>query len=209
MTFGIGSAEDLWSGLYRRGDVRAKGKGITFPVPSVRMDPTRPFLIGGEWRMSPRSVDVAFPYDGSTVARVALADAAALEDAVRTARAGGAEMARLPSHARSAILARMAALVEARADALAETIVLEAGKTTAMARVEVERAAATLRISAGEAGRIGGEIIDLDWTPAGERAARAFTDGSRSGSSLRSRRSTFRSPSSATSSARPWPPAMP
>ncbi len=135
------------------------------------MDSPRPFLIGGEWRTSPRSVDVAFPYDGSTVARVALADALALEDAVRTARAGAAEMARLPSHARSAVLARMAALVEAGADALAETIVLEAGKTTAMARVEVERAAATLRISAGEAGRIGGEVLDLDWAPAGEGAS--------------------------------------
>lgn len=132
------------------------------------MDPPRPFLIGGEWRTSLRSADVAFPYDGSTVVRVALADAAALEDAVRTARAGAAEMARLPSHARSAILARMAALVEARADALAQTIVLEAGKTIAMARAEVERAAATLRTSAEEARRIGGEVVDLDWTPAGE-----------------------------------------
>ncbi len=134
------------------------------------MDSPRPFLIGGEWRTSPRSADVAFPYDGSTVARVALADAPALDDAVRAARAGAAEMARLPSHARSVILARMAALVEARADALAQTIVFEAGKTIGMARAEVERAAATLRISAEEARRLGGEVIDLDWTPAGEGA---------------------------------------
>ncbi len=132
------------------------------------MDSPRPFLIGGEWRTSPRQADVAFPYDGSTVARVALADAPALEDAVRIARAGAAEMARLPSHSRSGVLARMAALVEARADALAETIVLEAGKTDAMARAEVTRAAATLRASAEEARRIGGEVVDLDWTPRGE-----------------------------------------
>ncbi|MEN6341007.1 MAG: aldehyde dehydrogenase family protein [Methanospirillum sp.] len=132
------------------------------------MDPPRPFLIGGEWRTSPRSADVAFPYDGSTVARVALADTQALEDAVRTARDGAVEMASLPSRARSAVLARMAALVEARADALAETIVLEAGKTITLARAEVERAAITLRVSAEEGRRIGGEVIDLDWTPAGE-----------------------------------------
>ncbi len=132
------------------------------------MDSPRPFLIGGEWRTSPRSAGVAFPYDGSTVARVALADAAAIEDAVRTARAGAAEMAALPSHARSAILARMAAFVEAGADTFAQTIVLEAGKTIGMARIEVERAAATLRISAEEARRLGGEVVDLDWTPAGE-----------------------------------------
>jgi acyl-CoA reductase-like NAD-dependent aldehyde dehydrogenase len=64
----------------------------------------------------------------------------------------------------------MAALVESRADALAQTIVLETGKTDAMAHIEVGRAAATLRISAGEACRIGGEVLDLDWTPAGEGA---------------------------------------
>lgn len=132
------------------------------------MDPSRPFLIGGEWRTSSRSADVAFPHDGSTIARVALADAPDLEDALRTARDGAEEMARLPSHARSTVLARMAALVEARADALAETLVLEAGKTITLARVEVERAATTLRVSAEEARRIGGEVIDGDWTPAGE-----------------------------------------
>lgn len=134
------------------------------------MHPPRPFLIGGEWRTSPRSADVVFPYDGSTVARVALADAPALEDAVRMAGTGAVKMTRLPSHARSAVLTQMAALVESRADALAQTIVLEAGKTDAMARTEVERAAATLRISAGEARRIGGEVLDLDWMPAGEGA---------------------------------------
>ena len=132
------------------------------------MDPPRPFLIGGEWRTSSLSADVAFPYDGSSVARVALADTSALEDSLRTARDGAEEMAQLPSHARSAVLARMAALVEARADALAETIVLEAGKTITLARAEVERAAMTLRVSAEEGRRIGGEVIDLDWTPAGE-----------------------------------------
>jgi acyl-CoA reductase-like NAD-dependent aldehyde dehydrogenase len=132
------------------------------------MDSPRPFLICGELRTSPRSAAVAFPYDGSIVAHVALADAPALEDAIRCARAGAAEMARLPSHARSGILARMAALVEVRADALAETIVLEAGKTRAMAHYEVERAASTLRASAEEARRIGGEVVDLDWTPRGE-----------------------------------------
>ena len=145
-----------------------RAKGITVGAPSVGMDPSRPFLIGGERCTSPRSAAVTFPYDGSIVGRVALADAAEIEDAVRTAQAGAAEMAALPSHARSSVLARMAALVEADADAFAQTIVLEAGKTIGMARIEVERAVTTLRISAEEARRLGGEIVDLDWSPAGE-----------------------------------------
>lgn len=132
------------------------------------MDSIRPFLVAGEWRTSESSTDVAFPYDGSTIARVALAGGADIEDAVRAARTGADEMAASPSHARSAILARMAALVEARADALAGTLVLETGKTIGMTRVEVARAAETLRISAEEARRVDGKILDTDWTPAGE-----------------------------------------
>lgn len=132
------------------------------------MNPPCPFLIGGEWRTSPRQADIVFPYNGSIVAHVALADGAALDDAVRCSRAGAEEMVRLPSHARSSVLARMAALVESRAEALAETILLESGKTITMARAEVERAAGTLRTSAEEARRIGGELVDLDWTTAGE-----------------------------------------
>lgn len=131
------------------------------------MEP-RPFLVGGEWRTSPRVVDVVFPYDGSTVARAALAGPDDVEDALAAAVGGAATMAALPSHARSAVLARMAALVEERAVELAETIVLEAGKTIGMARTEVARAAATLRISSEEARRIDGEVLDLAWSPAAE-----------------------------------------
>lgn len=87
---------------------------------------------------------------------------------IRPAQSGAAEMAAFPSHARSTILARMAALVEADADTFVQTIVLEAGKMIGMARIEVERAAATLRISAEEARRLGGEIVDPDSTPGGE-----------------------------------------
>ncbi|NLX48818.1 MAG: aldehyde dehydrogenase family protein [Methanospirillum sp.] len=132
------------------------------------MDPPRPFIIGGERRTSSRAADVIFPYDGSTVARVALAGAGDMDDAVRSAGTGAAEMARLSSGARSAVLERMASLIEACADRFAETIVLEAGKTTSMARTEVDRAAATLRIASEEARRLGGEIVDLDWTRSGE-----------------------------------------
>jgi len=132
------------------------------------MDSPQPFLIDGAWHLSETTADVVFPYDGSIVGSIALAGVRDLEHAVATARRGAAVMRRLPAHRRSGLLARMADLAEAEADALAATIVLEAGKTIALARVEVERAVATLRISADEARRIGGEIIDLDWTPAGE-----------------------------------------
>ncbi len=132
------------------------------------MDSPHPFLIDGVWRRSGLTTDVVFPYDGSTIGSIALAEPPDLEDAIATARRGAPTMRSLPVHRRSAILGEMAALVEAEADTLAATIVLEAGKTIALARTEIERAAATLRISADEARRIGGERIDLDWTPAGD-----------------------------------------
>ena len=62
----------------------------------------------------------------------------------------------------------MAALVEARADTLAADDRPRGRQDNRHARVEVERAASTLRTSAEEARRLGGEVVDLDWTPAGE-----------------------------------------
>jgi acyl-CoA reductase-like NAD-dependent aldehyde dehydrogenase len=132
------------------------------------MDSPHPFLIDGAWRRSGTTADVVFPYDGSIIGSVELAEPRDLEDAIATARQGAPVMRSLPAHRRSAILAGMAELVRAEADALAATIVSEAGKTIALARAEVERAAAVLGVSADEALRIGGEIVDLDWNESGE-----------------------------------------
>ncbi len=130
-------------------------------------DPS-PFLVGGVWRRSSETAEVCFPFTGDPVGRVCLAGDADIDDAVRAAGSGFATTRRLPAHTRSRILYSLADQIEERSDELAETLILEAGKTRTLARGEVFRAGETIRVAAEEARRIGGEILPLDWNAAGE-----------------------------------------
>jgi len=126
--------------------------------------PEYQFLVGGEWRTNAEPFEVRFPYTGETIARVHQAGEADLDDAAGIAAEAFETTRHLSSAARSRILSVIADQVEARAAELAGILVLEGGKTRAFAAVEVQRAVGTLRTSAEEAKRIGGEVIPLDWT---------------------------------------------
>ncbi|MCC7566216.1 MAG: aldehyde dehydrogenase family protein [Methanomicrobiaceae archaeon] len=132
------------------------------------MNEPRPFLVGGEWRMSGECADIRFPYDSTAIGRVCLAADADIEDSVLRATAGFSVTRALPAHRRASILSALAGEIGRRSDELAAAIVLEAGKARPLAEAEVQRAMETIRISAEEAKRTGGEILPLDWTPAGE-----------------------------------------
>lgn len=125
-------------------------------------------IVGGEERFSGEILEVRFPYTGEPVALVHQARDADWEDAIALAHRGFSQTRQLSSFERSRILTRLAADVEAHAPELATLMVMEGGKTITFARQEVARAAETLRISAEEAKRIGGEVIPLDWTPGNE-----------------------------------------
>jgi acyl-CoA reductase-like NAD-dependent aldehyde dehydrogenase len=85
-------------------------------------------------------------------------DAAALAGRIAAAR----EKAALPSHARADILNKAAASLEKDKEALARLLAEEVGKPLKAGRVEVSRMLFTLRWSAEEARRIGGELMPLD-----------------------------------------------
>lgn len=125
-------------------------------------------IIGGEERFSGQVLEVRFPYNGDLVARVHQATPNDLEDALVFATEGFENTRALSSGDRYRILSRLAGLVESRAGELADMMVMEGGKTISFARAEVQRAAETLRISAEEAKRLGGEVIALDWTAGNE-----------------------------------------
>ncbi len=125
-------------------------------------------IVGGEERFSGQILEVRFPYTGELVALVHQATDADWEDAIASAHRGFSQTRTLSSFERYRILSRLATDVEARADELAMLMVMEGGKTITFARQEVTRAAETLRISAEEAKRIGGEVIPLDWTAGNE-----------------------------------------
>lgn len=128
----------------------------------------RGFLVGGGWRTSTDILDVRFPYTGETVGQVCLAGSDDVEDALCSAERGFSVTRRLPAHRRSEILYALAALIRERAEDLVDAIMLEAGKTRALARGEVVRARETIEVSAEEARRIDGTILPLDWNAAGE-----------------------------------------
>jgi acyl-CoA reductase-like NAD-dependent aldehyde dehydrogenase len=132
------------------------------------MDETAMFLAGGEWRTSSEVKEVRFPYTGDIVGRVCLAQERDLEDAVESAGSGAARLASMAAHERSAILSRLAELVEERREQFVGTLVMEGGKTRTFASGEVSRAVQTLKVSAGEAVRLCGQLIPLDGWAGGE-----------------------------------------
>jgi acyl-CoA reductase-like NAD-dependent aldehyde dehydrogenase len=123
-------------------------------------------LAAGEWIETGEWDEVASPYDGSAVGRVAQGDEALVERAVRAAH-DAFESADFPQHERAALLDRAAHLVGERTEELALTIAAEAGKPLKTATVEAQRCVDTLTFSAVEARKLTGGTVPMDASPAG------------------------------------------
>lgn len=128
---------------------------------------TIPSYVAGEWVESDSVITMADPYTGEEVARVSVADSDLVHRAVRSAAGARAEMVAMPAHERSALLARFAAQLGERTDALAAAMVSQGGRPLKDCRAEVARSLETIKLCAEEAKRIGGEVIALDAAPAG------------------------------------------
>ena len=126
----------------------------------------RKLLIDGDWIETGAWVDVVSPYDGSPVARVAKAGAAETRRALDAA--ARAMETPLPAHKRAEILVRVAGALGRRADEAAMQISAEAGKPLKAARVEVARAMSTYTMAAVEARTLGGQMVPMDASQAGE-----------------------------------------
>lgn len=117
---------------------------------------------GGEWRDATRKIEVRNPFDDSVVGTVPAATESDIEAALVGAVAGAKTMAAVPGYKRYQILLKAAQIMESRADDLGRTISSEEGKTLAEGKMEVMRAKETLELSAEEAKRIEGEVLQLD-----------------------------------------------
>jgi acyl-CoA reductase-like NAD-dependent aldehyde dehydrogenase len=126
-----------------------------------------PCIVRGEYRRSGDVYEVCNPYSDSVVGIVHRAGSADIEDALTAASAGASETALLPAYTRAAILHRLAGLMEENCDEFIRLLIAEGGKPRRNAEGETARAIETIRISAEEAVRIGGEVISLDRTAAG------------------------------------------
>jgi acyl-CoA reductase-like NAD-dependent aldehyde dehydrogenase len=121
-----------------------------------------PFLVNGRWIEDGTPVEIRFPYNGELVGRVAMADRAALQEAIQAAVTSFETTRKMPAYERIRILKQVACGLDERKEEFARLIAVEAGKPIKTARGEVDRAIFSFSIAAEEAGRIAGEFLPLD-----------------------------------------------
>ncbi len=135
-------------------------------IHSSALDPAQPtgLLIGGAFDQRNDDLVVANPYDGATIATVAVGDgddvAAAVADAL-------GHRPPPPAAARAEVLERAAQLVASRAETFARTICMEAGKPITQARGETARCVDTLTFAAVEARSLAGQVVPMDASSSG------------------------------------------
>jgi acyl-CoA reductase-like NAD-dependent aldehyde dehydrogenase len=121
-----------------------------------------PYYLAGKAVAANTDLEVLDKYSGKRATRVAFADAVVVRKAIVAAHKARGAMAALPHDARRGVLEHCVDRFTERRDELAMALCIEAGKPIKDARGEVERLIDTFRIAAGEATRMGGEIIDLE-----------------------------------------------
>jgi acyl-CoA reductase-like NAD-dependent aldehyde dehydrogenase len=125
-------------------------------------------VVAGEAVETGDELTIRSPYDGSPVAEIHRAGPAEIERAIAGAVEAFQTTRRLPSWRRAEILANVGVAIAERREELALTIALEAGKPITTALGEVDRASFTFKVASEESKRNYGEIVPLDWLPAGE-----------------------------------------
>jgi acyl-CoA reductase-like NAD-dependent aldehyde dehydrogenase len=126
----------------------------------------RKLFVGGEWIETGDWIDVASPYSGERVGRVARAGAAETTRAIDAAESAMREP--LPAHGRAEILVKVAGALGRRHDEVARLISDEAGKPMKAARVEARRAMSTYTFAAVEARKLAGDVVPMDASQAGD-----------------------------------------
>ena len=124
-----------------------------------------PYYLANQPQQPNERLAVLDKYSGEVATRVALADAAAIENAIAAAAEAAAPMAALKPYERRAVLEHCIACMAQRKDELAFALCVEAGKPIRDAQGEVTRLLDTFRIAADESTRSGGEILNLEISP--------------------------------------------
>lgn len=128
-------------------------------------DPCYPYFLAGQPVRAGAELTVVNKYTGEPVARVALADAAAIAFAIAAAADAADECRRLPAYTRAGVLRHVARRLAERQEEMARVLAVEVGKPLRDARGEIGRAIDTFGIAAEEALRLRGEYLPLDISP--------------------------------------------
>jgi acyl-CoA reductase-like NAD-dependent aldehyde dehydrogenase len=129
--------------------------------------PHYPLYLANQAEQPNTDLLVTDKYSGAPATRVALAGAEHIERAIAAAHAAAPAMARLPAYARQGVLRQAAARFKERAEELALSLCIEAGKPIRDARGEVTRLIDTFNLAADECTRDIGGVMNLE---ASERA---------------------------------------
>ena len=123
---------------------------------------TYPYYLANAAVPANTALDVHDKYSGEIATRVALADTAAIEQAIAAAHATERPMREFPPYARQAVLEHCVARFRERKDELALALCIEAGKPIKDAEGEVTRLVDTFKVAAEEAVRIDGQVLNLE-----------------------------------------------
>jgi acyl-CoA reductase-like NAD-dependent aldehyde dehydrogenase len=120
-------------------------------------------------------ISVKNPFDGVEVGTVVNIPPEGVQMLIDSAKEGARACRSLSRHERARVLEACASMVERDKDTFADLIVAEAGKTIRQAKREVLRCVNTLKLSADEARRNGGEVVPFDAYAGSENRQGWFT----------------------------------
>ncbi len=121
-----------------------------------------PYYLANAPHQPNTDLEVTDKYTGQVATRVALADEAAIDAAITKAVEAAEPMRRMAAYERQAVLNHCVQRFTERAEELAQSLCIEAGKPIKDSRGEVSRLVDTFRIAAEEAVRMTGEVMPLD-----------------------------------------------
>ncbi|MDO9178935.1 MAG: aldehyde dehydrogenase family protein [Agitococcus sp.] len=124
-----------------------------------------PYYLANQAIYANQDLIVTDKYTGAIATRVALADAVVIDQAIAAAVQAQAPMAQMAAYERQQVLDHCVLRFRERAEELAQSLCIEAGKPIKDARGEVTRLIDTFRIASEECTRIHGETIALDISP--------------------------------------------
>jgi acyl-CoA reductase-like NAD-dependent aldehyde dehydrogenase len=129
---------------------------------TMKLKETYPFYLANKPESPNADLEVIDKYTGKLATRVAMASPADIDRAIAAAVEATKPMREMPPYARQAVLMHCVERFKERADELAMSLCIEAGKPIKDSRGEVARLIDTFRIAAEESVRITGEVLNLE-----------------------------------------------
>jgi acyl-CoA reductase-like NAD-dependent aldehyde dehydrogenase len=128
----------------------------------IKLNAVYPLYLNNKAHQPNSDLAVTDKYTGEVAFRVALADSATIDAAISGAVRAAEPMARMASYERQDVLMHCVARFKERAEELAFSLCVEAGKPIKDSEGEVSRLIDTFRIAAEESVRMTGEVQPLD-----------------------------------------------